>query len=673
VRNSPLLSIRDATISFAKKTLFENLHLHLFARDRICLIGKNGVGKTSLMNVIAGNMDLDCGERWMMPHAVLGYLLQSEKMPEGLTVEQFVTEGLKIDEHKSYLIDIVCENLQIDKNALTHTLSGGQKRRVGLARALILEPDVLLLDEPTNHLDLHVIQWLEDYLQGYQGALLVISHDRKFLEKVSNKVFWLRSGNIKVNNQGYKDFDEWSQKIVEHEERELSNLQKKVKLESGWLQTGVTGRRKRNIGRLHYLQELRAKLEVTKKLVYNNNKQIRIEAQKLEEDAPQVIASFNNVSKSFGLNENSDMVRVGVSNPDPKVCASVNSELAFKEAQTYGRGQETPSSTRVLVDKFSIKILRGEKIGLIGKNGTGKSTLLKMLIGELKPDSGTVKTARDLHFSYFDQDRKNIKPKSTIREILCDSGSDYVQLANGKTRHICGYMKDFLFDPKDESTLAGTLSGGQQNRLLLAKTLANPGNFLILDEPTNDLDMDSLDILEDYLMRYPGTLFVVSHDRDFLDNVATSILAFEGDGQIIHHPGGYSDYIEYKNRLNHKPSSLKDRRSGSPDPDLMFASKDNKNSQDDTLMQTWGRGQETPSRGGVENKKFAYKHRLELEKLPKKIEDLEKKIEALSIELSDSEENSSNLAHVAMEIGKLQQELEKSESRWLELEELKQG
>jgi ATP-binding cassette subfamily F protein uup len=467
-----------------------------------------------------------------------------------------------------------------------------------------LEPDILLLDEPTNHLDLEIIEWLEDYLLNFKGALVIISHDRKFLEKVSNKVFWIRAGNFKINNQGYKNFDEWSQNIIDHESRELENLQKKVELESGWLQTGVTARRKRNIGRLHHLNELKNKLAIQQKLVRQNQNNIKIITQKIDEDAPQVIMSFNNIS--LALNE------------------------------------------KFLIKDFNYKILRGERIGIIGNNGIGKSSLLKLMTKQLSPTQGTVKMAKDIDFSYFDQSRSAIKSDSTIQEILCESGGDFVKLSNGKTKHICGYLKDFLFDPKETQTLAGTLSGGQQNRLLLAKTLASPGNFMILDEPTNDLDMDSLDILEKYLEEYQGTLVVVSHDRDFLDNIATTILGFEGDGIINYNIGGFSDYIKLYPRQN----VLK-----------------NEQIQNNSLfVKTKNLTEEVKINN---HKKLDNKLKNELAKLPEKIARIQQKLIDLELEKSKLDDISSHdLIHINIEIANQQYELEKLEDRWLELEYL---
>lgn len=635
----PILSIRDATISFAKKILFENLHLNIFPSDRICLIGKNGVGKTSLMNMIAGLFEADSGQRWIKPGCNLGYLMQNEHLPQDMSISEFLTKNLAIDEHKQYLIDIVCSNLNIDKNAKTNEISGGQARRVCLAKALIIEPEILLLDEPTNHLDLETIEWLESYLQVFKGALLIISHDRTFLEKVSNRVFWIRAGQIKINNNGYKDFDSWAQSIAKQEQREFENLAKKVDLETGWLHTGVTGRRKRNIGRLHHLNDLKNKLEAQRKIVSANQNKIKISGLAFEEDAPQVIMSFNNISF---------LVEKKITDESKTNIQIKTNDLSYGSTKS---STESSNKSQILFSDFSLKILRGERIGVVGRNGVGKSTLLKMMMGEVVPAKGTVKPARDIKISYFDQLRSAISPDATLQEILCGESSEYVLLANGKTRHICGYLRDFMFDPQDTKTLAATLSGGQQNRLLLAKTLANPGNFMILDEPTNDLDMDSLDILQHYLEEYSGTLIIVSHDRDFLDNVATSILAFEGDGVIKQSLGGYSDYIaKYKPKNKEQNSNHK--------IDISDAKLDKSANSDKKQIEH-----------KFENKaKSPYKVKIELEKLLQKISDLEKKIQQLSLELSNTEERSSaNLAQISMEIAKYQAELDKAEAKWFEM------
>ncbi len=627
--SSPILSIKDASISFAKKVLFENLSLNVFSGDRVCVIGKNGSGKTSLMNAIFGKIDFDSGERFIAPNNSIGYLEQDEKIKENLSIKDYITKEIKLDEHKLYLIDMICEKLKIDKNDFTHNLSGGQKRRANLAKSLIIEPDILLLDEPTNHLDLEIIQWLETYLQNYKGALILISHDRKFLEITSNKIFWIRAGSIKVNNEGYKKFDEWGLKIIEHENREMKNLEKKFELESAWLQTGVTGRRKRNIGRLHYLEELRSKMKSQKQIISANQSNIKIHSSdKFEKDGPQVVANLNNVSKFYGENK--------------------------------------------IIENLNIKILKGEKIGIIGKNGSGKSTFLKLLLKKIDPSCGTIKLARDLEFSYFDQDRSLITKGKTIKEILCEDGSDFVQLSGGKEKHVCGYLNDFLFDPKDVSTMASTLSGGQQNRLILAKVLANPKNFLILDEPTNDLDMDSLDILQNYLEKYQGTALIVSHDRDFLDNTVASVLAFEKSDEnneaekkltkesvknspstINYHLGGYSDYENYTKNLKTQTQKL-------------VKVKPAENS-----VKSNGKSNGKNIEKSKLNKLSPGKIRSEIDKISKKITKLEEKILDLNNELLTTEDrNSANLAQISIEISGKQAQIEEFEEKWLELEYL---
>ena len=610
INRSPVLTIKDATISFAKKNLFENLSLNIFSHDKICLIGKNGVGKSTLMNCIANKIEFDKGELWKMPNLTISHLTQSEKIFDSISVYDFIKKNLKIDDNKSYLIDIICEKLKINKNAITSDLSGGQKRRVNLAKSLIIEPDILLLDEPTNHLDIEIIEWLENYLINYKGALIIISHDRKFLEQISNKIFWIREGQIKINNNGYRNFDEWSENIINHEIRTLQNLEKKLELESEWLQTGVTARRKRNIGRLHYLQELRIKFDEQKRVLKSNQNSIKIENQKIEEDSPQLLINFNNISKSYPVADG--------------------------------------DYSQKIIDKFSLKVLRGERIGIVGKNGSGKSTLLKLIINDIQPDSGNIKLAKDIKISYFDQSRSSITPNSSIQDILCESGSDYIQLANNKTRHICGYLRDFMFDPNDRYRIVNTLSGGQQNRLVLAKILANPGNLLILDEPTNDLDMDSMDILENYLEKYQGTLILVSHDREFLDNVVTSIIAFENNGSIDYCLGGYSDYLSYKFK---KSTSKKD---------------------ENTLNRKLSTSNKLNDNSLIKNSfKSKNKVKLELEKIIQKIEKIEKIISDLNNELMTTENrNNANLSLIGNEIKSYQEQLEKLEEKWQEIEKI---
>jgi ABC transport system ATP-binding/permease protein len=604
--SSAYLSVQNALVTFGGKPLFENLTFHINEGDKICLVGKNGAGKTTLMNIITGAREIDDGVHWKMDGLTIGYLQQDVTPKELQTIYDYILEELllkKLDESHAYKIDMITESLDLKKSDLMSQLSGGQLRRAALARALVEEPDILLLDEPTNHLDLHVIEWLENYLKSYRGALMCVSHDKAFLNAISDKVFWLDRGRMRVCPYGYSRFDDWSCELLEQEERELQNRQKLLNIELEWGSRGVKARRKRNVRRLELMNEEREKLKRDKSALRRLLSKVKIETIEAEESSNDVV-DFIKVTKSF-------------------------------------------AADKIILDDFSYKIKRGSRIGILGQNGSGKTSFLKLLIGELEADQGKVKRAKNLEFSYFDQKRKELDLEKSLWATLCPNGGDYIDVM-GKTRHVCGYLKDFLFDPAEAKNPVKTLSGGQKNRLLLAKVLANPKQLLILDEPTNDLDMDTLDRLEEILFHYKGTLIIVSHDRHFLDQTVSQILAFEGNGLVEHYIGGYTDYLTAKTQdQKQDEKACEYRRPNAP------IKKDEQNKKIKT--------------------KVSYKIQYEYEQLPKEIEDLELDIKNLEQTLSDPDffkRDPSEFQNISLLLNAKKDLLEVKELRWLELEEL---
>ena len=604
-----LLSLEEIRLSFGGKPLFEGLSLHLMEGDKISLVGKNGAGKTTLMRLMIEELELDGGRRFMLPGTRVGYLAQKAQHLPGQTVRDFVLSGLPKAErgpHNEYLADIVLGPLGLNADEPMEPLSGGQLRRAALGRALVMDPDLLLLDEPTNHLDLTAIEWLESFLAGFRGAVVCVSHDRAFLAAISRKVFWLDRGTIRVCPTGYGQFDEWVDQQIAQEARELQNLQKKVEAEHGWTQGGVTARRKRNVRRIRELGKLREKLQKDKAALTQRRQKIELDALETV-TASKMVAEFKQVRKYFERS-----------------------------------GKRIP-----ILDEFDFLILKGDRIGILGKNGSGKSTFVKLLAGELEPDGGRIWRSKTVRFSYFDQNRSELDPNETLWSTLCPDGGEFVFLQRGEERkpvHVCGYLKRFLFDPKQARDKVSTLSGGQQNRLLLAKILADPGNVLILDEPTNDLDMDTLDMLQDMLADYDGTLIVVSHDRDFLDRTITEVLAFEGDAQVESHPGGYSDYARRKGKLEEKKG-------------LPAAAKPE------------------ARKGGVEpltsNLKLTYGEEIELKKLPARLESLNRNLEAMKLELDDAglyAREPIRFDKLMADYSATKQAIADGEERWLELE-----
>ncbi len=488
----PLLTLQNVGLTLGGKPLFESADLSVSPGERLCLVGRNGSGKSTLLRIAAGEVEADSGARFLQPGASLRYLPQEPDLSKFETTLDYVVAGLGPTDDP-YIAKALLLELGLTGEENPRSISGGEGRRAALARALAPEPDVLLLDEPTNHLDLPAILWLEERLAGLRSAIVVISHDRRFLQDLTRSTVWLDRGRTRYLSRGFKDFEAWRDREFEEEEKQQHKIDRKIVAEEHWVRYGVTGRRKRNQKRLSDLHEMRA----TRRRHVGPVGDIKLDVAEAQASGALVVEA-RGISKSFG--------------------------------------------ERVIVDNFSTRVMRGDRLGIVGANGAGKTTLVKLVTGTLAPDGGHVRIGASVEMATLDQSRASLDPQTTLKDALTGGGSDFVEI-NGQRKHIIGYMRDFLFGPEQARTPIGRLSGGERGRLLLARALAQPSNLLVLDEPTNDLDLETLDLLEEMLADYPGTLIVVSHDRDFLDRVATSVLMSEGNGRWLEYAGGYSDMV----------------------------------------------------------------------------------------------------------------------------------
>ena len=603
----PILSLRDARLAFGDKRLFEGLSVFLGRGDKVALVGANATGKSTLLQCLAGVVELDAGERFVQPGTTIAQVPQEMEVPDGMGVMEFVArpdgirDGVRAvkEELAHHRTEEALVRLGLDPGLKGGALSGGETRRAVLARALARDPDVLLLDEPTNHLDLAAIEELERVLKSFAGAVLVISHDRAFLDNVSGATLWLQRRSLLAMAGPFSGFEAWSQDILDQEIKSARRLNKKIARETRWLHRGVTARRKRNQGRLRKLaemRELRRQRQVGRSTVSMN----------AAEGPPpsRLVADVVGIAKSF-TREDGEVVNI--------------------------------------VDDFSTRIMRGDRVGLLGPNGAGKTTLLRLLLGEIAPDRGRIKLGPRTETAYFDQARRDIDPALTPWRLLCPQGGDQVNV-RGHLRHVVGYLKGFLFDQDDANSAIGILSGGQRNRLMLAKVLAQPSNVLVLDEPTNDLDMDTLDHLFETLDGYDGTLIMVSHDRDFVDKLVTSLIVLEGNGSVREYIGGYEDYLR--------------QRAGSDGP----APRTRKPAD----------GEKPEGKRNGAPGKLSYKDQRDLETLPPLMRELGAEMETLNGRLGDPAfftRDAEGFAAAATRLEAAKAELEDAEARWLELEE----
>ncbi len=624
-----LITLRNIQLGFGGPPLLERENLTIEPGERICLLGRNGAGKSSLMKLLTGELQPDDGELVLRQGVRIASLTQ--EVPPGLegSVFDVVAQGvgelaglvqsyhhissLPLEEHDAewlqrleqaqhqleaadgwqleQRVERVISRLSLDSEPTFATLSGGMKRRVMLAQALVMEPDLLLLDEPTNHLDIDAIAWLEEFLLGYAGSLLFVTHDRSFLRRIATRIIELDRGRLSDWPGDYDNFLRRKEERLHAEEQERAGFDKKLAAEEVWIRQGIKARRTRNEGRVRALEKMR---------------------QERSQRREQIGAA----------------------------------SMALQEAERSGKlvveaeGLSYAWEQRAIVDGLSCTIMRGDRIGIIGPNGSGKTTLLNLLLGNLKPDSGTLRMGSKLEAVYFDQLRGSLDESATVRDSVAD-GSDQIEI-NGRRKHVIGYLQDFLFPPERAQQPVSALSGGERNRLLLAKLFTQPCNVLVLDEPTNDLDIETLELLEELLLGYSGTLLLVSHDREFLNNVVTSTMVFEGSGRVTEYVGGYDDWLR--------------QRKGTPE----------------AIEKPTPKKQRVERRSSVQPKRLSYKDKRELEQLPQRIESLDRELTELQQRMADPaiyrQGDGAEIATLKQRLAELERELEQSYARWEELD-----
>ncbi|MEZ5752206.1 MAG: ATP-binding cassette domain-containing protein [Paracoccaceae bacterium] len=606
---APLLQLSSIALTFGGNPLFSDLDLVVQPGDRLALVGRNGSGKSTLMKIMAGIAEADSGQRVLTPGTRVGYMEQDPDFSGFATLGDYAMQGL--DPSEAYRVEIAAEGLKFDPSVATETASGGERRRAALARLLAEAPDLMLLDEPTNHLDIEAIQWLEERLRETRSGFVLISHDRAFLNALSRAMLWVDRGQVRRLDQSFSAFEEWRDKIWADEDEARHKLDRKIKHEAKWAVEGISARRKRNMGRVRALQDLRA--ERASQIKRQGTAAMALEAGP---QSGKLVAEADAITKRFG--------------------------------------------DTVILRELSLKVLRGDRVALVGPNGMGKTTLLKLLTGEMAPDTGTVRLGTNLEMAVFDQTRARLDPEASLWENLTGdplmrvSGQADQVMVRGVPKHVVGYLKEFLFDEAQARAPVRSLSGGERARLLLAKLMARESNLLVLDEPTNDLDVETLDLLQDLLGDYPGTVLLVSHDRDFIDRVATTTLAFEGQGRVTVYAGGWSDYQAQKalTETESTPGKAAPKQGKAPDTPKAGAAK-------------------PEAKSGLS---FTEKKRLDA--LPAEIARLEAEIRKLSDLLSDADlytREPVKAAKATEMLSQRQAALNAAEEEWLELEDKAQS